>query len=64
MVSKLIGWALNSPLIVIILALVLVTAGLFSFHHINVEAYPDPRRPSSRWSPNGRGLPRRKWNDW
>ena len=42
MVRKLIEWALNSPLIVLLLALALVLVGGYSFIHINVEAYPDP----------------------
>jgi cobalt-zinc-cadmium resistance protein CzcA len=42
MVRKLVEWALNSPLIVLLLAGSLVGVGLYSFKHINVEAYPDP----------------------
>src|SRR5579863_4356611 len=42
MVRKLIEGALNSPLIVIIIALALAAGGIYSFKHINVEAYPDP----------------------
>src|ERR1700682_2724614 len=42
MVRKLIEGALNSPLIVIIVALALAAGGAYSFQHINVEAYPDP----------------------
>src|ERR1700688_4311247 len=42
MVRRLIEWALDSPLIVIIMALALAGGGLYSFKHINVEAYPDP----------------------
>ena len=42
MVRKLIGWALDSPLIVILLTLGLVGGGLYAFFHVNVEAYPDP----------------------
>jgi cobalt-zinc-cadmium resistance protein CzcA len=42
MVRTLIAWSLNSPLIVLFAAAVLVVVGLYSFHHINVEAYPDP----------------------
>jgi cobalt-zinc-cadmium resistance protein CzcA len=41
-VGKLIEWAVNSPLIVILLALVLAVVGAYSFTNINVEAYPDP----------------------
>jgi cobalt-zinc-cadmium resistance protein CzcA len=42
MVRKLIEWALNSPLIVFLLALALGAVGGYSFVHVNVEAYPDP----------------------
>jgi cobalt-zinc-cadmium resistance protein CzcA len=42
MVRKLIEWAVNSPLIVILLALSLGAYGGYAFTHINVEAYPDP----------------------
>src|SRR5450432_4643150 len=42
MVRKLIEWALDSPLIVLIMALALAGGGLYSFKNINVEAYPDP----------------------
>src|SRR6202521_5637833 len=42
MVRKLIEWALNNPLIVILVALASAGMGLYSFIHINVEAYPDP----------------------
>jgi cobalt-zinc-cadmium resistance protein CzcA len=42
MVRRLVEWALDSPLIVLLLAATLVAVGLYSFKHINVEAYPDP----------------------
>jgi cobalt-zinc-cadmium resistance protein CzcA len=42
MIRKLIEWALNNPLIVVLLALALVLIGTFSFLNVNVEAYPDP----------------------
>ncbi|HWY86479.1 MAG TPA: efflux RND transporter permease subunit [Gemmataceae bacterium] len=42
MVRKLIEWALNSPLIVLIIVVSLAVGGFYSFKHINVEAYPDP----------------------
>ncbi len=42
MVRKLIEWAVNSPLIVILMALALGAAGAYAFININVEAYPDP----------------------
>src|ERR1700730_1961773 len=42
MVRKLIEWALNNPLVVILLAVALTGVGAFSFWNVNVEAYPDP----------------------
>ncbi|MGC8640014.1 MAG: efflux RND transporter permease subunit [Isosphaeraceae bacterium] len=42
MVRKLIAWALDNPLVVILLAIFLAVIGLFSFMNVNVEAYPDP----------------------
>jgi heavy metal efflux system protein len=42
MVRALIAWALNTPLVVLLAAVVLAIMGLYSFQHINVEAYPDP----------------------
>src|SRR5215469_16037668 len=42
MVRKLIGWSLDNPLVVVLLAIFLGAIGLYSFHSVNVEAYPDP----------------------
>jgi heavy metal efflux system protein len=42
MIRKLIGWALNNPLIVILLAVALAAVGAYSFWNVNVETYPDP----------------------
>jgi cobalt-zinc-cadmium resistance protein CzcA len=42
MVRKLIEWALNSPLIVVLLSFALAGYGVFAFVNVNVEAYPDP----------------------
>ncbi len=42
MVRKLIEWALQNPLVVILLAVALSVVGLVSFWNVNVEAYPDP----------------------
>jgi heavy metal efflux system protein len=42
MVRKLIGWALNNPLIVIFLAILSGVIGFSSFLNVNVEAFPDP----------------------
>jgi cobalt-zinc-cadmium resistance protein CzcA len=35
-------WALNNPLVVILMALALIGVGTFSVLNVNVEAYPDP----------------------
>ncbi len=42
MVRKLIAWALDNPTAVILGALFLALVGVYSFMHVNVEAYPDP----------------------
>lgn len=42
MVRKLIAWALDAPLIVLLLTAGLLVGGLYAFFHVNVEAYPDP----------------------
>jgi cobalt-zinc-cadmium resistance protein CzcA len=42
MVRKLIGWGLNNPLIVLLLAAALTGYGIYAFLKVNVEAYPDP----------------------
>src|ERR1700693_2249133 len=42
MVRKLIEWALNNPLVVLLIAVALAGIGVFSFLNVNVEAYPDP----------------------
>jgi cobalt-zinc-cadmium resistance protein CzcA len=42
MIHRLIQWAVESRLVVILLALSLVGLGTYSFMHLNVEAYPDP----------------------
>src|SRR5271166_3082413 len=42
MVRKLIAWALDNPLVVILLSIFLAVIGVFSFMNVNVEAYPDP----------------------
>ena len=45
MVHKMIQWAVNQPLIVLLLAVALAAAGGYAFFHVNVEAYPDPAPP-------------------
>ena len=42
MVRKMISWAMDSPLIVLLLASAMVAYGAYAFVHVNVEAYPDP----------------------
>src|SRR5580692_3383634 len=42
MVRRLIEWALNNPLVVLVLAVALSIVGIYSFHNVSVEAYPDP----------------------
>src|SRR5580700_8933041 len=42
MVRKLISWALDNPLVVILLAVFVAAIGVGSFLNVNVEAYPDP----------------------
>ncbi|SIN68564.1 cobalt-zinc-cadmium resistance protein CzcA [Singulisphaera sp. GP187] len=42
MVRKLIAWAVNNPLVALLIAVALAAFGSYAFAHINVEAYPDP----------------------
>ena len=42
MVRKLIAWALESPLIIMLMTAALFAYGSFAFLSVNVEAYPDP----------------------
>ena len=42
MVRKLIEWALDNPLVVLLTSFALAVIGAFAFVNINVEAYPDP----------------------
>jgi len=42
MIRGLIKWSVDNPLIVLLLAGALAAVGIFSFLHVNVEAYPDP----------------------
>ena len=46
MIRKLIRWSLDNPLVVLLLAVGLAVIGVYSFLHINVEAYPDPAPPT------------------
>ncbi len=42
MIHKLIQWAVDNALIVLLMAAALVGVGGYAFVHVNVEAYPDP----------------------
>ena len=42
MAYRIIQWALDNKLVVILLAFALLGVGTYSFIHVNVEAYPDP----------------------
>ena len=42
MIFKLIEWALNNMLVVVLLTVALIGVGGYSLVHLNVEAYPDP----------------------
>ncbi len=42
MVRRLIAFALDNPLVVILLSIFLAVVGVLSFLNVNVEAYPDP----------------------
>jgi heavy metal efflux system protein len=42
MIRALIAWSLDNPLITLGISLVMAIVGLYSFLHINIEAYPDP----------------------
>src|SRR5579885_1946050 len=42
MIFALIKWAVNNRLVVFLLAISLIGVGVYSFIHLNVEAYPDP----------------------
>ena len=46
MVRRLIQWSLDNPLIVLLLTAGLIVVGVYSFLHVNVEAYPDPAPPT------------------
>ena len=45
MIKSLIHWAVHSRLVVLLLAAGLMLFGIYSFHQVNVEAYPDPAPP-------------------
>jgi heavy metal efflux system protein len=45
MIAVLMEWALAERVIVVGMALLLIAAGLASFHELDIEAYPDPVQP-------------------
>jgi heavy metal efflux system protein len=45
MITLLMDWALSARAIVLGLALLLVAGGLYAFHELDIEAYPDPVQP-------------------
>ncbi len=45
MVERLVAFALRAPFLVFILAIGLVTGGLYSFKQLDIEAYPNPVPP-------------------
>lgn len=42
MISRLVEWAVNNAVVVLLLACALALFGSYAFVHVNVEAYPDP----------------------
>jgi cobalt-zinc-cadmium resistance protein CzcA len=42
MVRAIIHWAVNNPLVVLLVASAWIAIGVYSFLNVNVEAYPDP----------------------
>src|SRR4051812_12889442 len=42
MIFRLIKWALDNRLVVLLLTIALIGVGSYSLVHLNVEAYPDP----------------------
>ena len=45
MIQRLVAAAVRAPLVVLALALALLVAGLFAFHQLDIEAYPNPVPP-------------------
>jgi cobalt-zinc-cadmium resistance protein CzcA len=45
MVSKIIKWSLDNPLVVLLVATGFALVGLYSYLNVSVEAYPDPAPP-------------------
>src|SRR6187455_2812639 len=42
MVSRLVRWALDNPLLVVLATIAVAAGGGYAFVNVNVEAYPDP----------------------
>src|SRR5579875_167231 len=45
MIPAIMEWALRQRVVVVGLAVALLVAGMFSFHRLDIEAYPDPVQP-------------------
>jgi cobalt-zinc-cadmium resistance protein CzcA len=45
MLRSLVAWSLANPIIVLLMAATLGGFGLYAFHNVNIEAYPDPAPP-------------------
>jgi Cu/Ag efflux pump CusA len=45
MVRAIITWSLHNRLVVLLGTVLLISVGLYSATHLNVEAYPDPTPP-------------------
>ena len=52
MITRLMDLALRQRVVVLGSAMLLLVAGIYSFHELDIEAYPDPVQPSP-------GLPRK-----
>jgi heavy metal efflux system protein len=45
MITRLMDFALRERVVVVGMALLLALAGIYSFHELDIEAYPDPVQP-------------------
>ncbi len=43
--NKLVTFSLQKPILILTLLGTILLTGLFSFMHLNIEAYPDPMPP-------------------
>jgi Cu/Ag efflux pump CusA len=48
MIQRLVAAALRMPFIVISVVVVIIIAGLGAYRALDIEAYPNPCRPSSK----------------